>query len=98
MTRVLRSGAVAVVALFALAGTALLAPSAALAAAPLTAAERLCGAQGGQFTTPDALSYHCTQGSFSEAQLAVAQRQCENVYKGSFSGVPGSYHCFGIAS
>ena len=96
MTRVLRSGIVAVAALCALAGAVLPAPSAALAAPSLTAAERLCDSQGGTFTSPGGLSYHCTQGSFSDVQLSVARRQCEDAYKGSFSGVPGSYHCFDI--
>lgn len=98
MTRVLRSGAVAIVALCALAGTALLAPSAALAAEPFAKAERLCASQGGSFQTPGVEHYTCSGVSgISEKQLQAAQRVCEGTYKGTFSAGP-TYTCSYIPS
>ena len=98
MTRVLRSGAVAVVALCALAGTALLAPGAALAAEPFAKAERLCASQGGSFQTPGVEHYTCSEVSgISEKQLQAAQRVCEGTYKGTFGAGP-TYTCSYIPS
>jgi len=68
---------------------ALLAPSTALAAEPLTAAQRLCEAQGGNFQEggpPSGALYSCdmfgTSEEFSVSQVETATRLCENIYKG----------------
>jgi hypothetical protein len=82
-----------------LAGVAFLAPSAALAAPRLTAAERLCERQGGKFD-PKGDGYHCRKvGSFSDAQLSAASTLCKYVYGGDFSfdGTgASSYGCFDL--
>jgi len=98
MTRVLRSGAVAILALCVLAGTALLVPGAALAAEPFAKAERLCASQGGSFQTPGVDHYTCSGVSgISEKQLQAAQRVCEGTYKGTFGAGP-TYTCSYIPS
>jgi hypothetical protein len=98
MIRVLRTGVGAMVALYALAGTALLAPSAALAAGPFMKAERLCESQGGSFQTPGIEHYTCSGVSgISDKQRQAAQRLCENTYKGTFGSGP-TYTCSNIPS
>jgi hypothetical protein len=78
----------------ALVGSAFLVPSPALADPPLKPAERLCERQEGQFLTPAELIYRCVGvPNLSDAQLALAQRLCEAVYKGDFERSGPTYEC-----
>jgi hypothetical protein len=90
------------VAVCALAGVAFLAPSVALAEPPLTAAQRLCEAQGGDFQAgppPFGAIYSCDHfgelEDFTQTQLNTAERLCLNAYKGiSFDlTAPKRYSC-----
>jgi hypothetical protein len=79
----------------ALAGAALLAPSAALAAPPLDVAERLCDRQGGNFVPGSEQSIYACRGApdASEIQRAIAERLCENVYRGIYAPDGPGYLC-----
>jgi len=70
----------------ALAGATLFAPDAAMAEPSLTAAQKLCEAQGGTFSTgaPYGTIYSCyvVPNDLSDAQVATATRLCENLYAG----------------
>jgi len=98
MTRILRVGAGALVALGLMVGSVVVAPGAALAAEPFAKAERLCATQGGSFQTPGVYHYTCSGVSgISEKQLQTAQRVCEGTYKGTFGAGP-TYTCSDIPS
>ena len=83
-------------AICALAGAALVLPGVAMAAPPMAVAAQQCAQLGGSFNNVSPSEYHCQEGSFSDLDLLRARQLCENAYKGSFSGVPGSYHCHDI--
>jgi hypothetical protein len=58
------------------------------AAAPPTAAERLCTAQGGLFALGSVRGYLCVRElhiPFSENQVTAARNVCEHVYGGSLT-------------
>jgi hypothetical protein len=98
MTRIPRTGAVALVALGLMAGSVAMTPSGVLAAGPFAKAERLCTSQGGSFQTPGAEHYTCSGVSgLGDKQLETAQRICENTYKGTFASGP-TYTCSNIPS
>ncbi len=98
MTRILRAGGGALVALGLIVGSGAMAPSPALAAGPFAKAERLCASQGGSFQTPGVEHYTCSGVSgISEKQLQTAQRVCEGTYKGTFGSGP-TYTCSNIPS
>jgi hypothetical protein len=85
----------------ALAGVAFLPPSVVLAAPSSVPAEQLCIRHGGELEyITESGTYHCRIGpeaTFSESQLAEAERLCRLAYKGDFAN-PGShsYHCFAL--
>ena len=84
----------------ALAGAAFLTPGAVLAEPPLTAAQRLCEAQGGDFEEGivggaiyTCFNHQSGDFSFSSTQIAVATRLCENVYDGTLEQFARHYKC-----
>ena len=96
MTRVVRLGAGAFVALCALAGTTFLAPGSALAAESFARAEQLCASQGGYFNSPGMYQYTCSGVPLlSTKQLKTTARLCEHTYLGTFSSGP-TYVCSNI--
>ena len=83
----------------ALAGATLLVPGAVMAEPSLAAAQKLCEAQGGTFSTgaPYGTIYSCyvIPNDLSDRQVATATRLCEHLYAGRLEFTAATrYSCY----